>query len=59
MKCLNCEIPLNHTNSHNGRPIWEGKVCAMCNDIYVIPARIQMMFKQRTLKDFENFEGYK
>lgn len=58
MKCINCEIPITDRNAHNGRPLFEGKVCALCNDLYVIPNRIAMLFKQRTLKDFEEFRGF-
>ena len=46
MRCLNCEQLITPIQDrHNGRPLFEGEVCVMCHHLYVIPHRMQMMFK--------------
>lgn len=39
MKCAICNTPyLGY--GHNGQPVSPGRVCSMCNDLHVIPARL-------------------
>ena len=67
MECVNCSVPLNHHwEKHYGSPLFEGEVCTICNLNYVVPHRMNLLFKhlnnqklkgeQLTLKLYEEEE---
>jgi hypothetical protein len=45
MKCALCKAPI-FGYGHNGQPLTNERVCEVCNDIYVIQARMLQVFKR-------------
>jgi len=47
MICLNyfCENEITNKTSHNGEPVWQGKVCSDCN-LIVTQKRIENINKR-------------
>ena len=43
-KCVLCEQEIT-SFSHNAEPIKKGSCCGVCNDLYVIPTRYQLLLK--------------
>jgi hypothetical protein len=55
MKCALCSSTI-FGYGHNGQPLTDGRVCEVCNDIYVIQARMMQTF-ERVRQATENREA--
>ena len=44
LACSICKLPIENVmgwiGGHNAQPVNDGRCCTVCNDLYVIPARI-------------------
>ena len=50
-KCKICKgyIAIGHNGykeGHNAEPVTKGRCCSDCNDLYVIPERLNQLFKK-------------
>lgn len=47
-KCSICkEVEITAYNGNNADPINNGECCSVCNDVYVIPARIKQLRQKK------------
>jgi len=49
--CVNCKMQVSQKHSHNGLPLFEGRVCNKCNSEKVVPYRFLMMMMERENSD--------
>lgn len=66
MNCSICQKPIEaHTDNngevywahgHNAQPVNDGRCCDTCNDLIVIPARIQQMLNHEDQKEVQDAE---
>ena len=52
-QCSICHRPIDvgpggWTGGHNASPVNDGRCCTDCNQLVVIPARIELMFKKKS-----------
>ena len=45
MECSICHSEINDKFGHNAEPINTGRCCELCNNTFVIPHRIKLMFE--------------
>ena len=59
--CVICgETIVSILDSHNPFPVREkGRCCTLCNDVHVIPARLEVLLKQQEKKNAEQTDGSK
>ena len=55
IKCCICGKVVEEMNAHNAEPYKKGLCCSECNSKVVLPARMNLMYKNKGDKNFKNY----